>query len=248
MEWIKRIFQIGLMNEYFGQKYVAKETGVVLYELHPAVAVSTFLVLLFVGYLLGSINFATFISKKAYKEDIREHGSGNAGMTNMMRTYGKKAAALTLLGDAAKAVIAILIGYLLMGTDGAYVAGIGAIVGHTWPLYYNFKGGKGVVTAIVMILCTNLWVGLILLALFVAIVIATKYISLGSIMGALLYPILLGNFNGMNTIVKLVCAFLVTILLVFNHRSNIKRLYEGNENKFSFKKSKPTVNEETKKD
>lgn len=244
MEFIKRIFQIGLANEFLGQKYVSENTGNVLYELHPAIFLATVILIFAVGYLLGSINFATFISKRSYHEDIREHGSGNAGMTNMMRTYGKKAAALTLLGDALKAAVAILIGYVLFGSDGAYIAGIGAIIGHTWPIYYNFKGGKGVVTAIVMILCTNFWVGLILLALFVAIVWGTKYISLGSIMGALMYPVLLGNFNGMNTVVKLVCAFIVTILLVFNHRSNIKRLLEGNENKFSFKKSKPTVKED----
>ncbi len=244
MEILKRIFSIGIINEYLAQKYVSESTGATLYELHPAVAAITFILIFFVGYLFGSFNFATYISKKKYKEDIREHGSGNAGMTNMMRTYGKKAAGLTLLGDALKAVVAILIGYILMGTDGAYLAGIGSIIGHTWPVYYGFKGGKGVVTAIVMILCTNFWVGLILLALFVAIVAATRYISLGSIMGALMYPIILHNFNGVNSIVKLVCSFLVTVLLVFNHRSNIKRLYEGKENKFAFKKSKEEVKED----
>ena len=244
METLRRIFNIGIVNELFAQKYVAETSDSTLYELHPAIAIASFILVLFIGYLLGSFNFATFISKRTYKEDIREHGSGNAGMTNMMRTYGKKAAALTLLGDALKAIIAVIIGYILIGTDGAYVAGIGSMIGHTWPLYYNFKGGKGVVTAIVMILCTNFWVGIILLLLFVGIVAATKYISLGSIMGALMYPILLSNFNGLNTIVKLICAFLVTILLVFNHRSNIKRLYEGKENKFAFKKSKETPKED----
>lgn len=243
METLKRIFSIGLVNEFLGQKFVQEETGKILYSIHPAVALGSFLLIFFVGYLLGSFNFATFLSKRFYKEDIREHGSGNAGMTNMMRTYGKKAAALTLLGDALKAIVAVLIGYIVLGSDGAYVAGLGSMIGHTWPIYYGFKGGKGVVTAIVTILCTNFWVGLILLALFVAIVAATRYISLGSIMGALMYPVLLFNFGGTNSIVKLISCFLVVILLVFNHRSNIKRLYNGTENKFAFKKSKPEVKE-----
>lgn len=241
MKLIYTIFRIGIVNYLFGNKLVSEKTGAILYETPYAFIIISLILLLLVGYLLGSFNFATYISKKKYKEDIRDHGSGNAGMTNMMRTYGKKAAALTLLGDALKAVVAILIGYIVLGVDGAYVAGIGSMIGHTWPLYYNFKGGKGVVTAIVTILCTNFWVGIILLLLFVGIVWATKYISLGSIMGSLMYPVLLFNFGGMNSPVTLVCAFALTILIVFNHRSNIKRLYEGKENKFSFKKSKPEV-------
>ncbi len=196
-----------------------------------------FILLLLIGYLFGSFNFATFISKKKYNDDIREHGSGNAGMTNMMRTYGTKAAVFTLFGDILKAVLACLLGYIVIGKGGAYVAGLGTIIGHTWPLYYNFKGGKGVATALAMILCTNPLVALILLALFVAIVAATKFISLGSIMCSLIYPIILAKFGTLN-IVELICCFSLVILLVFNHRSNIKRLLNNEENKFSFKKSK----------
>jgi glycerol-3-phosphate acyltransferase PlsY len=241
MKLLYTIFRIGIVNYLFGNKLISEKTGVVLYETDYVFIIPALILVLLAGYLLGSFNFATYISKKKYKDDIREHGSGNAGMTNMMRTYGKKAAALTLLGDAMKAVIAVIIGYVVLGIDGAYVAGIGSMIGHTWPLYYNFKGGKGVVTAIVTILCTNFWVGLILLLLFVCIVWATKYISFGSIMGGLMYPILLHNFGAIKSPVTLVCSFLLTALIIFNHRSNIKRLYEGKENKFSFKKSKPEV-------
>ena len=238
MNIVTRIFRFGLVNILFAQQYIDVQDNYTkyVYQLNSAIAIVSFILIFLIAYLLGSLNFAMLISKRKFNEDIREHGSGNAGMTNMMRTYGKKAAGLTLLGDALKAVTAILIGYLLMGPDGAYIAGIGSIIGHTWPLYYNFKGGKGVVTALMMILCTNFWVGLILLGLFICIVAMTKYISLGSIIGALMYPVILYNFNGMNSVIKLICSFLVVILLVYNHRSNIKRLYEGKENKFSFKK------------
>ncbi len=243
METLRAIFLNGAINYYFGSTYVNSETGTKYYSLPWHLAIPTFILILMIAYLFGSINFAMFISKKKFNEDIREHGSGNAGMTNMMRTYGKKAAFLTLLGDAVKTVIAVLIGKLLMGEAGAYVAGLGAVIGHTWPLYYNFKGGKGVVTAITMILCTEPIAGLILLLVFVAIVAMTKYISMGSIIGALMYPVILHNFKTPN-IIELISCMGVVGLLVFNHRSNIKRLYNGKENKFSFKKSREEHKEE----
>ena len=236
MDKIKLIFNIGLVNHLFGSPYKNEETGIILYDLPWAFAITAFIMIILIAYLLGSINFAMVISSKKYKEDIRDHGSGNAGMTNMMRTYGKKAAILTLFGDILKTALAALIGYLIMGKAGAYVAGVGAVIGHTWPLYYGFKGGKGVATAIAMILCTEPLVALILLLIFVAIVAASKFISLGSIMGALMYPIILSNFAKIG-LVEMICCFLIVILLVFNHRSNIMRLYQGKENKFSFKKS-----------
>lgn len=236
MELLYIIYNVGIVRYFFSTKYES-QTGDLRYETPIMYIISSMILVFFIAYLLGSLNFATLISRKKYKEDIREHGSGNAGMTNMMRTYGTKAAVLTLLGDALKTFIAILIGYIVMGKDGAYIAGLGAVIGHTFPLYYKFKGGKGVVTAAVTILCTDFWVGLILIVLFVAIVIATKYISLGSIMGVLIYPVILSNF-GKLSFTQLICCFGITILIVFNHRSNIKRLLNGEENKFSFKKSK----------
>ncbi|MBE6642152.1 MAG: glycerol-3-phosphate 1-O-acyltransferase PlsY [Ruminococcaceae bacterium] len=236
MKTLYEIFNVGIVRYLFGTR--AELDGIVQYNISGIYIIPALVLILLIAYLLGSINFAMFISKRKYKDDIREHGSGNAGMTNMMRTYGKKAAGLTLAGDALKTLIAVLIGYLVMGGDGAYVAGLGAIIGHTWPLYYNFKGGKGVVTTITMILCTSPLVGLILLCIFVAIVAMTKFISLGSIMGALLYPLILSAFSKYFTLPQLIVCFSVVFLVVFNHRSNIKRLMEGTENKFSFKKSK----------
>ena len=146
-------------------------------------------------YLLGSMNFAIIISKSKYKSDIRSYGSGNAGMTNMMRTFGKTAAALTLTGDAAKALVSGFMGYLLLGYYGAYIAGLFCILGHMFPIYYKFKGGKGVVTAYVSILMCDPIVFLILLFIFVIIVLFTKYISLGSVMCMMLYPLVLDRIH-----------------------------------------------------
>lgn len=198
-----------------------------------------------IAYLLGSLNFAIIISGRRYKEDIRSHGSKNAGMTNMMRTYGKSAAGLTLLGDALKAVVSCLVGYATFGLMGAYIAGVFCILGHMFPVYYRFKGGKGVVTAAVTILMCNPFVFLILFALFALIVLFTKFISLGSVMCMLLYPLILHRINllfGQPT-PELIYAILMTLLVVVKHKENIGRLLKGTESKFSFKKSVKTAEE-----
>lgn len=193
------------------------------------------------AYLLGSLNFAIILSNKEYHQDIRAFGSKNAGMTNMMRTYGKKAAALTLLGDSLKAVVAALIGYALLGTFGAYIAGLFCIIGHMFPAYYGFRGGKGVVTVAISILMCNPIVFVILITCFVLIVLATKYISLGSIMCMLLYPILLDRITVLltgHTSPFIIFSVLMAALVIVKHRDNIGRLLKGQESKFSFKKSK----------
>ncbi len=215
------------------------------------ITVLCYLVTIFAAYLLGSLNFAIIISGKQYRQDIRDFGSKNAGMTNMMRTYGKKAAGLTLLGDALKAMVSCLVGYALLGQMGSYIAGLFCIIGHMFPLYYRFKGGKGVVTAAVTVLMCNPFVFLILFVLFVVIVLCTKYISLGSVMCMLLYPILLDRidrwlFGGAPYVW---IAALMTVLVVVKHWENIKRLSQGKESKFSFKKSvKTTTQEQTEED
>ncbi len=191
------------------------------------------------AYLLGSINFAIIISGKSYKQDIRNYGSKNAGMTNMMRTYGKRAAALTLLGDALKAVVAGLLGYAILGQLGAYIAGSACVVGHVFPVFFKFKGGKGVVTAAVTILMCNPFVFLVLFLMFAIIVLFTKYISLGSVMCMLIYPFLLDR---MDKLISGGCpyvpfALLIAVLIIFKHKENIKRLLNRQESKFSFKKS-----------
>ena len=205
------------------------------------------------AYLLGSLNFAIIISSRKYNQDIRDYGSNNAGMTNMMRTYGRTAAAFTLIGDALKAVVSCALGYVVLGQFGAYMAGLFCIIGHIFPLYYKFKGGKGVVTAGITILMCNPLVFLIVITIFVIIVLFTKYISLGSVMAMLLYPLILdrvdrlwpiwGKYEEAEGSVGVIFAVIMAVLIVFKHWQNIKRLLNGTENKFSFKKSvKPTQN------
>ena len=211
---------------------------------------ATLIMMLFVfisvvaAYLLGSINSAIIVSKALYKDDIRKYGSGNAGMTNMLRTYGKKAAALTLFADALKAVVSILIGRLIWGIVGAYVAGVACMIGHVFPVFYKFKGGKGVVVAAVTIFMTNWKVGLILALFFLILVAGTKYISLGSVMCALIYPLLLPRLLGNTPQITILFAFALMLIIVLKHASNIKRLLNGTENKISFtKKDKKSAEE-----
>ena len=203
------------------------------------------------GYLLGSINSAIIISRLLYGDDIRRHGSGNAGMTNMLRTYGKQAAVLTLVGDLAKTVIAVVIGSVLGGfgyiggisVGGAcvmplnYMAGLAAVIGHILPVYYKFKGGKGVLcTATLALVLTPIEFGILLL-LFVAVVAMSKYVSLGSVSVAVLYPVLVHShfsINGAkpNGVLSLV-TILLAIIIVYCHRENLKRISEGTERKLS---------------
>lgn len=195
-----------------------------------------FLLVALCAYLLGSLNFAIIFSKRFYKEDIRTYGSGNAGMTNMLRTYGVKAALVTLLSDALKAVVAILIGRLVWGVIGAYLAGFCCMIGHVFPVFYKFKGGKGVVVTFTTVLMTNWRVGLILLLFFVVLVAGTRFISLGSVLCALIYPLLLSRMNRGDPQICMLFAIAITVIVVVKHRSNIKRLIEGKENKLSFSK------------
>ena len=233
MSLIEKIFSNGIVGDYFLNSSDKSTLGLVLFVVSVAVVIIA-------AYLLGSINFAIIISGKKYKQDIRDHGSKNAGMTNMMRTYGKKAAGLTLLGDALKAVVACLIGYVLIGSLGAYIAGLFCILGHIFPIFYRFKGGKGVVTTAVAILMCNPIVFVILLLIFVIIVLFTKYISLGSVVCVMLYPLLLDSINRIFTgqpTPYVIFAMLTAIVVVVKHWGNIKRLAAGKESKFSFKKS-----------
>ncbi len=195
-----------------------------------------------IAYFLGSLNFAVIISKVKFHEDIRQYGSGNAGMTNMLRTYGKAAAAFTLLGDAAKAAVSVMVGTMLCGEAGAYIAGLCCVLGHSFPAYYGFKGGKGIVVTAVTILCLDWLAFLILFAIFVLLVATTKYLSLGSIIGMLLYPLMLNRMypythGGMSEgAVPAIVSIINAALVIWLHRENLKRLWQGKENKFSLSK------------
>ena len=200
-----------------------------------------------VAYLIGSISFSIIISKKMAGFDVREKGSGNAGATNMLRSVGKKAAALTLLGDALKGVVAILfaviVGAIAKNSDKALlvqIAGILVVIGHTFPIFFGFKGGKGVATSLGVLLMTNWKIGLICLVFALVLMALTKMVSMGSVGAAILFPVLV-LFIDTNFIVTdgskyFLYSVILAVIVAFNHRSNIQRILNGTENKLSFSK------------
>ena len=206
---------------------------------------ATYIIVAIIAYCLGSISFSVIISKKMAGFDVREKGSKNAGSTNVLRTVGKKAAILTLICDILKGVVAILIavllGNLVEGTDKALlvqIAGLMAVIGHTFPVFFKFKGGKGVATALGVLFIVNWQIALICLVFALLLMVITRMVSVGSLAAAILFPVLT-IFIKDNYIVEgsyLVFGILMAGLVVFNHRTNIKRLATGTENKLSFKK------------
>ena len=190
-----------------------------------------------IAYLLGSLNSAIIISKSKYKQDIRSFGSGNAGLTNMLRVYGKDGALLTLAGDITKQLLSVLVGAFLLGRYGAYLAGLFCMIGHIFPIYYRFKGGKGVLTAATMILLIDPLVFIVLFIIFALTLAITRYVSLSSIIAAISYPATLSIANGNHPhIFELGFALFVAAVVIIMHRSNLRRLFRNEENKFSFKK------------
>lgn len=196
------------------------------------------LVYIFIPYLLGSINTAIIVSGVMYHDDIRNHGSGNAGFTNMMRNYGKKAAIITFVGDILKTVLAVLIGWCVFGYLTAYIAGLACLIGHVFPVFYNFRGGKGVVCLATILLMLDWRLFLILLAIFIILVLGTKYISAGSVICAMLFPLILNRMNDTPFKMIEIIALVIAVIIVVKHRENIKRIFNGTESKFAFKKSR----------
>ena len=200
-----------------------------------------------IAYLIGSVNFSVIISKKMAGFDVREKGSGNAGTTNMLRSVGKKAAAITLICDILKGVVAILIamfiGWAFQVENKSLlvqIAGIAVVIGHTFPIFFGFKGGKGVATSLGILIMSNWQIGLICLVFGVLLIVLTRMVSLGSCAAAVLFPVLT-LFITDNYIVSqgsgyFIYSIILAVIVLFNHRSNIKRILAGKENKISFKK------------
>ena len=194
-----------------------------------------------IGYLLGSINTAVILSKLLYKKDIRLQGSGNAGMTNMQRVYGKKAALFTFLGDFCKGIIAVVIGRLLLGIFASKgLQGAFAVVGHTWPLYFGFRGGKGVLTAFSVMLVIAPLPALVAFAVFLITVVITRYVSLGSLLAAASLPAcvyflgdILRSQSGLGPVFYL--SVFVAVLIIVRHHANIVRLLRGKESKLNLR-------------
>ena len=197
------------------------------------------------AYCLGSISFSVIFTKKLAGFDVRTKGSKNAGSTNVLRTAGTKIAALTLVCDILKGVVAVLIAVLLGNlfyvADRALlvqIAGILVILGHTFPIFFQFKGGKGVATAIGVLLVINWQIAIICIVFAIVLILLTKTVSIGSIASSILFPVLtlfitnhyivLGNY--------IFFAILVALIIVYNHRSNIQRILKGEENKLKPKK------------
>lgn len=215
-----------------------------------------FILIAVVSYLLGSLNFGVILSNHVKKDDVRNHGSGNAGTTNMLRNYGKGIALMTIIGDMLKVFIAIAVAFLivrytpaLLGSTGEIslqsldanmfiksLAGFFCVLGHIFPCYFRFKGGKGVATAGGMVFAIDWRIALILLAVFIIIVAVTKYVSLGSIIMAILYPVFIYFFH--RSIVLTVIAAVFTVVVIAAHKENIKKLIQHTESKIDFKSKK----------
>lgn len=193
------------------------------------------------AYLLGSINFAIILSELFAKKDVRDYGSGNAGMTNMLRTYGKKAAFLTGLGDFFKGTASVFIARTIIGSlgvelpfDGGWVGAIGVLLGHLFPIFFHFKGGKGILAACGAILLMNPDLFVVLFIGFVPIAFITRIVSLASVLGASAYPILVYikcRLIGRPPLLDVTFALICVALILYMHRENIKRLLNGTEKK-----------------
>ena len=195
-----------------------------------------------IAYFIGSISFSVIFSRKFAGFDVRDKGSKNAGSTNVLRTVGTKVALLTLLCDILKGVIAIVVAIIagkiwtnLNVEILKYLAGFFAILGHTFPIFFEFRGGKGVATALGVLITLNWKIGLICLIFALIIIAFTKMVSVGSILSAVLYPILT-IFMGDTNFAATTISILIALLVIFNHRENLKRIKNGTENKLSFKK------------
>lgn len=222
---------------------------------NPVIAVPlAFAAIIAESYVLGSIDTGIIVSRFFYHDDVREHGSGAAGMTNMLRTFGKKAAVVTAVGDVLKGFLAAYIAIWIMGllaaqpfiggSDnlplklGAYLAMVFAVNGHAKPIFFNFKGGKGVLVAGGAILATEPVLIPILGAIFLICLFSTGMVSLGSIVMAAVYPFLalaasiLRGYPPLSVLAAFTCALAVGMHIIFLHSSNIKRIKKGEEYRF----------------
>ncbi len=184
-----------------------------------------FILAVVIAYLLGSISPATILAK-AQGIDIKKEGSGNAGATNTLRVLGKKAAVITLLVDIGKGVLAVSIAFLISGQDAAYVAALAALCGHVWPIFFKFKGGKGVAVAFGTVLRLDWRIALLMAALLVLVVAVTKMVSVGSITVCVAFPITCWFMHREMVPVAIIMALIV----IWKHSDNIKRLINHDEN------------------
>lgn len=208
-----------------------------------------------ISYLLGSCNSAIITVKLIKHVDVRDYGSKNAGLTNTLRCFGKVCALFTLLGDMLKGVLAVLISRGIFswfgigfGADNdtrfiGYIAGIFAVIGHVFPIYYNFKGGKGILVSAAVLLAVDPLSFCIVIPFFAVVLAITRYVSVASISAAVIYPFVTfftqyfrNSYTLAQASLNTVFVVITSIMLIYMHRTNIKRLKNGTENKFSFGK------------
>lgn len=187
-----------------------------------------------IGYLLGNLNGAVCVSH-LMKDDVRTHGSGNAGLTNFIRSYGASRALLVVAIDAGKAVAACLIGGFLLKDHGLYsegvaLGGLAVMLGHVFPVFLGFRGGKGILSGLFIALVADWRIALLILAVFAVAYFATRYVSLGSVLAAAAFGVGFVVFHYSNPTVML-CGVCMSLLAIFMHRQNITRLLKGEERK-----------------
>ncbi|MDD4834073.1 MAG: glycerol-3-phosphate 1-O-acyltransferase PlsY [Lutispora sp.] len=185
------------------------------------------------SYFLGNISVSFLIARYAGGIDIRKHGSGNAGATNVFRTLGAKAGLTAFIGDALKGVFAVLIGKLIGEEDGQIAAGIFVVIGHNWPMLLGFKGGKGIATTIGVMIAINPYIVAAIVPIGLVIIFITKYVSLASITGMVIFPITMLLIKQPMKLVLF--SFLLSAMALYKHKSNIKKLMTGTESKLGNK-------------
>ena len=187
------------------------------------------------GYLLGNFQTGVIVGRLLARKDLRMHGSGSSGATNAMRVLGKKAGILTLLGDTAKGMLAVEIGILLLGRDGGLAAGLFVVIGHIWPAFFGFNGGKGIATTLGVLLILQPLYAAIIIIVMAILICATRTVSLSNLLGIGTYLLLNIVTAGINRDWILLCfGLLLVSLVVFAHRDNIQRLNWGTEAKIDF--------------
>lgn len=197
-----------------------------------------FLVIL-ISYLLGNFQTSYLLGKIFMKTDIREFGSGNAGTTNALRVYGKKFAIATLLLDAVKGSVAVMIGFYFLEEIGGFIAGISVVLGHNWPVFLKFKGGKGIATTIGVALAISPIIAIICIVLGLGIIAKTKYVSLGTMTATAIWPFVSFLFMVLNLETLnykfIVFSSILAMIAIYKHKMNIKRLLNGEESKLGSK-------------
>lgn len=185
-----------------------------------------------IGYLIGSISTSVIISRLVLQDDIRQHGSGNPGGSNMIRTFGMKYGLLVLFLDAMKGLAAVLIGRYFVGEQAVYYCALAAVIGHNWSIFLKFKGGKGVATTVGAMLGIVPWATLIAIVVFLIVIFTTRYFSLGSLatLITIWLIILIRHFSNVELFMT---STLLTVLSIYQHRQNIVRLKNGTENRLN---------------